>query len=210
LEQVSRFRKTPRQVAYIVPGCCKAVAYIHSKHVLHRDLHAKNFLVAGDRPKNAVWLSDFGVSCFIAKDVDEAAPPLNLSGHVCIFRMRAPEIALAGQWKGQHWVPPERAKYSYPSDVWSLAVLLWHMCSGHPPFIGEDTLPYTYDFVAKLGPIPQIALEALLAGEGSEFFESPLWLRSQAKQWHSELSCHSVWSASSFLYWLAVLRSRGV
>lgn len=41
--------------------------------------------------------------------------------------------------RGAEWMAPEllpRAAVTERADLWSFGVLLWHLCTGHPPEAG--------------------------------------------------------------------------
>ncbi|CCW59751.1 unnamed protein product [Phytomonas sp. EM1] len=89
-----------------------ALAYIHSKGILHRDIKTSNIFVTR---KNHFKLGDFGVSTFLenneAGDWRMIGTPLNFAPEVC-----------------------ESATYNERSDVWSLGVVFYEMCTLRPPF----------------------------------------------------------------------------
>lgn len=104
-----------------------AVAYMHQRGVLHRDIKATNVKIARDgSPK----LLDFG----IAKSAH--SPKLTAEG------------AVIGTW---HYLSPEQLQTGIAesrSDVWALGVLLYEMLTGRLPFDGGGVVQLTERILA--------------------------------------------------------------
>ncbi len=107
----------------------RGLQHIHSKMVVHRDLHAGNVLVqcSCDKPSDILFLiSDFGQAT-MSTDNDGAAAmyPINV---------RPPEIWFglgASMHSRKRYIPAtEPVSYSFPADVWALACLLLMRPSG--------------------------------------------------------------------------------
>ncbi|TMW68420.1 hypothetical protein Poli38472_005888 [Pythium oligandrum] len=108
-----------------------AVAYIHGKNVLHRDLKAQNVFLTR---KNVVKLGDFGISKALAGD-DTAntacGTPESMSPEIC---------------RGE--------PYGKKSDIWSLGCVLYEMIMCRRPFEAA-TLPEIFTKICK-GDYPPI------------------------------------------------------
>ncbi|GLD94539.1 hypothetical protein PINS_up003150 [Pythium insidiosum] len=108
-----------------------AVAYIHGKNVLHRDLKAQNVFLTR---KNVVKLGDFGISKALAGD-DTAntacGTPESMSPEIC---------------RGE--------PYGKKSDIWSLGCVLYEMIMCRRPFEAA-TLPDIFTKICK-GDYPPI------------------------------------------------------
>lgn len=88
-----------------------AVAYIHGKNVLHRDLKAQNVFLT---KKNVVKLGDFGISKALTDDVlasTACGTPESMSPEIC---------------RGE--------PYGKKSDIWSLGCVLYEMMMLRRPF----------------------------------------------------------------------------
>ena len=96
----------------------------HDKKLLHRDIKSRNVLMF-PAPELAsgylLKLGDFGMSYALTSSIDTACSVVGTPYYM------SPEIY-------------GRKKYGFTSDVWSLGVLLYEMCtSGHYPFLGKET-----------------------------------------------------------------------
>jgi tRNA A-37 threonylcarbamoyl transferase component Bud32/tetratricopeptide (TPR) repeat protein len=101
---------------------CHAVQYSHERLVVHRDIKARNILVA---PSGAPKLLDFG----IAKLLD----PGGFDVHVTrtAFRALTPESASPEQVRGD--------PVTVSTDVYSLGALLYRLLTGRSPYRGDMT-----------------------------------------------------------------------
>mmetsp|Transcript_63544 Transcript_63544/g.160330 ORF Transcript_63544/g.160330 Transcript_63544/m.160330 type:complete len:640 (-) Transcript_63544:381-2300(-) len=88
-----------------------ALAYIHARGILHRDVKAENVLL---RANGVPVLADFGISCR-ASDVQARMCRCGSPGSV------APEVLLGHGWHEK-------------SDLFSAGVMLYYMLSGKGPF----------------------------------------------------------------------------
>lgn len=102
-------------VRYITCQLFLAVRALHRCRVLHRDVTTRNILI---HYNSQIFLCDFGLSRFF--DPDE-----QLSFGVVTQWYRAPEIILD-------------ADYSYPSDVWSVGVILGELLIRRHLFPGKS------------------------------------------------------------------------
>jgi len=94
----------------------KALAFAHSRDVVHRDLKPLNILLVDDEtPK----ITDFGLAKLTGSSAHTA------------------EGTILGT---PHYMSPEQAdgrQVDSRSDIYSLGCVFYHMLSGHPPFEGE-------------------------------------------------------------------------
>jgi len=75
LPEMSRLRPeitTPLWVAQAGRQIAEALHYAHQRHTLHRDIKPGNLLLDEN---GLVWISDFGVACFLAQDENDSIGP---------------------------------------------------------------------------------------------------------------------------------------
>lgn len=125
----------------------EAVAYLHRRLVVHRDLKPTNILVTPDgTPK----LLDFGVAKIVQEEEDEEGgeAPLTVPG-AAIY---TPEYASPEQVRGE--------EIGTASDVYSLGVLLYEMLSGERPYAFATRRPSEFEEVvsnARPRPLSEVA-----------------------------------------------------
>jgi serine/threonine-protein kinase len=102
----------------IIKQIAAALAYLHSKEILHRDIKPQNFKV---QPNGTVTMLDFG----IAKN--KYTPKLTQQGYmVGTTEYMAPEQF--------------RQQVEKRSDIWSLGVLAYELVTGHMPFGADNAV----------------------------------------------------------------------
>lgn len=99
--------------------CAKAVSWLHSNGILHRDLKPDSFLMQGDTVK----LVDFGNACSFDDDLKTGT-----AGY------EAPEVIRVVD-ENINDVESKENIYSTKSDVFALGMVLWHIgaCYQHNP-----------------------------------------------------------------------------
>ncbi len=124
LDYVAEHAHTLESRLQLVRDIAEAVEHAHNQLVLHRDLKPSNVLVTKD---GQVKLLDFGIAGVLD---DASAEPMTkltqLTGRGLTLEYASPE-----QVTGGATMPA--------SDVYSLGVLLFHLCTGNRPFAGSST-----------------------------------------------------------------------
>lgn len=140
----------------IVSPLLEALAYAHSRRVVHRDLTPSNILIADD---GRVLLHDFD----IAVGLDD------------------PRLTTGGVSLGTaHYMSPEQAQaqeIDQRSDIYSLGCLMYRLLSGQPPFPRATAVAAAYAHVTeKPAPlrgvrpaITAIVARALASDPGDRF-----------------------------------------
>lgn len=109
---------------------CRAIAYIHSLGICHRDIKPHNLLL--NTRLNVCKLCDFGS----AKSLVNGQP--NVS-YICSRYYRAPELVF------------EAVEYTTAIDVWSVGTVMAEMLLGKPIFLGQNRLDQLIEIVKILG-----------------------------------------------------------
>ena len=128
----------PGRVVALVSDLCRALAYIHGRGIVHRDVKSGNVLVTVDRQGERARLFDFGVAVDIA------------GGEA---RLTTKQTAIGTL----SYMSPERAlcqPFDHRSDLFSLGVLMYQMLAGERPFEGT---PIMIALQSMALPPPRIA-----------------------------------------------------
>jgi serine/threonine-protein kinase len=118
-------------------GVCQAVAYAHSRGVLHRDLKGQN-VVLGDYGE--VIVLDWGLAKLV-----EASDEVEVESEPAVDAGADHLQTVDGQVLGTPaYMPPEQAAgrlqaVDRQSDIYSLGAILYDLLTGRPPFVGSDT-----------------------------------------------------------------------
>ncbi|HCH67023.1 MAG: protein kinase [Deltaproteobacteria bacterium] len=143
-ESQTRWKQSPsgwtlRRLVDALRQVCEAVAYAHSRGVVHRDLKPDNIMVGSH---GEVLVLDWG----LAKVLDRLARAADQElGPVQTTRSREDaHHTQVGQVAGTPaYMPPEQAlglvdEIDARSDVYSLGALLYQVLSGRSPYQGRD------------------------------------------------------------------------
>lgn len=146
LDFVETHAPTISQRLRLIRDVALAVEHAHHQHVLHRDLKPSNVLVTRD---GQVKLLDFGIAGVLDDDPDAPKTKLTqLTGRGLTLEYASPE-----QVTGDRTLPA--------SDVYSLGVLLFHLCTGNRPFAASSTrAALEYAVVHSDPPLASAALAA--------------------------------------------------
>ncbi|XP_040266253.1 serine/threonine-protein kinase 33 [Bufo bufo] len=126
-----RKRLSETETRHIIHSLASAIAYLHKKDIVHRDLKLENILVQseeaaeGGEMKLNIKVTDFGLA--VQKGGVGSENLLQATCGTPIYM--APEVINAHA-------------YSQQCDTWSIGVIMYMLLSGDPPFMGssEDKL----------------------------------------------------------------------
>ena len=169
---------------------CNAVAYAHSRGIIHRDIKGSN-VVLGDFGE--VIVLDWGLAKVVGRQHDEEAP-ITL-GYDDTLATDTQAGAVVGT---PAYMAPEQAqgradRVGPLSDVYSLGAVLYEILTGQPPFTGKDKSeilrrviegaplpPHTLRPVAS--PLEAVCLKAL-AREPKQRYASARELAGEIEHW---------------------------
>ena len=136
---------------YIVWQALKALKFMHSAELLHRDMKPSNLLLNGDC---LMKVADFGLARSMRDLGDrsqESAPVL--TDYVATRWYRAPEILMGSP------------QYTFGVDMWSIGCIIGEMLTGKAVFPGASTL----DQLEKILELTGIPTQTELDSVGSPY-----------------------------------------
>src|SRR5262245_31315597 len=127
-------RKDTRECVRVIAKTARAIAYAHSKGILHRDLQPGNILLDQN---GEPMVSDFGLAKWLdqGSDLTRTLETLGTPGYI------APE---------QTDCPAD--KLTCAADVYSLGAILFYLLTGRPPFVGTNVLHVIHQAAATSAP----------------------------------------------------------
>ncbi len=132
-------------------GVCHAVAYAHSRGVIHRDLKPQN-IVLGDYGE--VVVLDWGLARVVGED-DESAAPVRVGPGG-----EAGETSQGQVLGTPAYMAPEQAegrldRLGPGTDVYGLGAILYEILAGRPPFPGTETTEVLRRVIHDTPPPPR-------------------------------------------------------
>jgi len=128
--------------------CLKALEYVHSKRICHRDLKPDNLLV--DPSRQRLKVIDFGCAKVLVKGQPNVS-------YICSRYYRAPELMFGA------------TEYTTAVDMWSVGTILVELLLGHLPFQGQDsTQQHLVEIMKLLGTPTEKELRSMRANCSAE------------------------------------------
>jgi len=148
LEQFQNQKLTEPQIALICREVLKALHFMHSSHIIHRDIKSGNISLL---TQGQVKLNDFGLAAQLTKE-------------------RQTRNTVVGT---PYWMAPEMVRgldYGTKVDIWSLGILLMEMVEGEPPYM--EFPPLRALFLITTKGIPPLKEPKQWSPHLVHFFES--------------------------------------
>eukprot|EP01063_Lacrimia_lanifica_P011284 TRINITY_DN1809_c1_g1_i1.p1 TRINITY_DN1809_c1_g1~~TRINITY_DN1809_c1_g1_i1.p1 ORF type:complete len:391 (+),score=184.45 TRINITY_DN1809_c1_g1_i1:135-1307(+) len=151
LHQIIRSKQklTDEHHQYFIYQALRALKYIHSANVLHRDLKPGNLLVNGNCD---LLICDFGLARGYAKN--------ELTDYVVTRWYRPPELLLLSN------------HYSPAVDIWSIGCILAELLNRKPLFPGRDYINQINIITDALGVPCQEDMEEIKSEEAVRYLKS--------------------------------------
>ncbi|KAM4713209.1 serine/threonine-protein kinase PAK 5 isoform 2-T2 [Anableps anableps] len=153
---VTHTRMNEEQIATVCLSVLRALSYLHTQGVIHRDIKSDSILLTSD---GRIKLSDFGFCAQVSKEVPKRK-------------------SLVGT---PYWMAPEvisRIPYGTEVDIWSLGIMVIEMVDGEPPYFNEpplqamrrirDNLPPRLKESHKVSSVLRSFLDMMLVREPSQ------------------------------------------
>lgn len=131
---------------YIMWQSLKALKYMHSAELLHRDMKPSNLLLNSDC---LMKVADFGLARSLRDQTLESEADTVLTDYVATRWYRAPEILLGS------------TRYSFAVDMWSMGCILAEMLQGKPIFPGSSTINQIEKIVELTGMPSENEIKAI-------------------------------------------------
>lgn len=150
------------QIAGICAKCVDALAFLHRRGIIHRDIKSDNVLLG---LRGEVKLIDFGFCAQTAERKTMVGTP--------------------------YWMAPEvvsKQPYSFKIDVWSLGILVIEMIDGVPPYLDES--PVRALFLISTNGTPKVKEEDRMTPGLKSFLDRCLVVKAEDRASSQELLSH--------------------
>ena len=138
---------------------CNALAYAHSRNVVHRDVKPQNVMIG---PFGETFVLDWGLARVKGR-ADPRATDMRMAPDITGNMLRGAAIGTPA------YMSPEQASGNLDniderSDVWGLGAVLYEILTGRPPYSGQTPL----EVVAKILRDPVVPVRTRSRGVSAE------------------------------------------
>ena len=157
---------TESQIARVCHDVVAALAKMHERNIIHRDIKSDNVLIGSD---GVVKLTDFGFAAVTEGRMGKRSTMVGTP----------------------YWMAPEVVKkqpYTSAVDIWSLGIMTLEMIDGEPPYMDQDPIKALY-LIATIGS-PEIKNPQELSPQLRDFLEVCLKLKGEERPAAVELLEH--------------------
>lgn len=169
----NNMRWREQAIMYVLKNVLQALAFMHDKYHLHRDIKSDNILVTSE---GLVKISDFGFAVGLNKEENRRISYLGTP-----FWM-APEIL-------------DRSAYDAKVDVWSTAISAIEIAEGRPPYLGIPHVKAMFYILSN--PPPTLYRPDKWSKNFSHFLKVALKKDPKERPTSNELLMHPALSGSS-------------
>ncbi len=161
-------------ISYVLRCTLMAVAYLHSKNIIHRDIKSANILL---KKSGAVKLVDFGIAAkrrALPAVISQPTPAtaFNSLTSSSLASLSSDTKDLVGGTP--LWMAPEAIKgekVDFKADSWSVGITAIEIAEGKPPFSDLPSF-HAVAYEVCYGPEPRLATHAKsFAGPSAEFVD---------------------------------------
>jgi len=143
---------------FIIYQLLKALKYMHSGQVIHRDMKPSNLLLNSEC---LLKVADFGLARSIDTKEDGGANPTQvLTDYVATRWYRAPEILLGSTC------------YTKGVDMWSVGCILGELLGGKPMFPGTSTINQIERIIEVTGRPSKDDIESIMSEFAAKMLEN--------------------------------------
>ena len=142
----------------VLQRVCEAVAYAHSRGVLHRDLKPTNIMVGSF---GETYVMDWGLARVLAEPSDDAPPsgaPPAAAPPASAVQTRAGDIIGTPVYMAPEQARGDVDRVGAVTDVYAIGAMLYHLLAGAMPYVAAGETPSGDEVVERIrqGPPPPI------------------------------------------------------